>query len=72
MVAPIPELMATLRVLVVPWALPSRECDVEVLTVEAPFPIRVVADPHSLAAVPDSVSVNSQQRSERELWRKWR
>jgi hypothetical protein len=64
-----PELMATFRVLVVPEALPSRECDFEVLTVEAPFPIRVVADPHSLAAAPGSVTVNSQQRSGKELWR---
>ena len=32
--APIPELTATLRVLVVPWALPSSECECEVLTVE--------------------------------------
>ena len=41
MVAPIPELMATFRVLVVPWALPSNECewDCEVLTVEAPFSV---------------------------------
>src|SRR6478735_681169 len=39
MVAPMLELMATLRVLVVPWALPSRECewDSGVLTVEAPI-----------------------------------
>ena|SRR6478752_6223969 len=47
MVAPIPELMATFRVLVVPWALPSNECDCEVLTVEAPFSVpvdRVCAD----------------------------
>src|SRR6478752_2439516 len=50
MVAPMPELMATFRVLVVPWALPSNECecDCEVLTVEAPFSVpcrdRVVAD----------------------------
>lgn len=38
--APIPELTATLRVLVVPWALPSSECECEVLTVEAPYLIR--------------------------------
>src|SRR6478672_5977889 len=50
MVAPIPELMATFRVLVVPWALPSNECewDCAVLTVEAPFSVpwrdRVFAD----------------------------
>jgi hypothetical protein len=49
MVAPIPELMATFRVLVVPWALPSNECewDCGVLTVEAPFSVpvdRVCAD----------------------------
>ena len=41
MVAPIPELMATFRVLVVPWALPSNECECDcgVLTVEAPFSV---------------------------------
>ena len=41
MVAPIPELMATFRELVVPWASPSNECewDCEVLTVEAPFSV---------------------------------
>src|SRR6478609_6048426 len=49
MVAPIPELMATFRVLVVPWALPSNECECDcgVLTVEAPFSVpvdRVCAD----------------------------
>src|SRR6476620_386889 len=50
MVAPIPELMATFRVLVVPWALPSNECewDCAVLTVEDPFSVpwrdRVFAD----------------------------
>jgi hypothetical protein len=38
MVAPIPELIATLRELVVPWALPSSECECDcVLTDEAPF-----------------------------------
>ena len=56
MVAPIPELMATLRELVVPWALPSNECewDCEVLTVEAPFSVpcrdRVFADRRPLRA----------------------
>src|SRR6478752_10356612 len=37
MVAPIPELMATCREWPVPSALPSRECECEMLTVEAPI-----------------------------------
>ena len=71
MVAPIPELMATLRELVVPWALPSNECececDCEVLTVEAPFsvplPDRVCADrrPKSLTGV--LLTVNSDEET---------
>ncbi len=52
MVAPIPELMATFRVLVVPEALPSSECECEVLTVEAPCLTRVFADPRCAGCSP--------------------
>src|SRR6478736_1467724 len=58
MVAPIPELMATFRVLVVPWALPSNECECDcgVLTVEAPFSVpvdRVCADRRPFRTLPE-------------------
>ena len=70
MVAPIPELMATFRVLVVPWALPSNECecDCEVLTVEAPISVRLVRTGSSLTEGPDGpyrmlLTVNSDEEN---------
>ena len=65
MVAPIPELMATFRVLVVPWALPSRECECEMLTVEAPISVRFCGTGSSLTEGPRWTlpgAVDCQQR----------
>src|ERR1700712_2640864 len=62
MVAPIDELIATCRECPVPSALPSRECECEMLTVEAPIWSASTRIHRRWLQSPSLVTVNSQQR----------